>query len=95
MRGEDAWHRHNRRDRQTAKGIVEAAKQGHPVPEAVVAAAKDLLTAHHGTDRATVMTWTATDQVLKDLIRSMTNLNSGTPNQPNFSSWGKGGKAFG
>ena len=98
---EDAWHRNNRRLRQVAKGLIEAAKQGLDIPPETVEAAKQLLAAHHGTDKQTMSAWEAQRQ-MQSMMEEMNNLNyllTGTrrtaPHHFGKTSWGKGGNPNG
>ena len=92
-----AWHRNQRRNRQSAKGIVETEKLGLEIPPAAVAAAKQLLAAHHGTDKATMQTWDAQRQ-MQHMMENISSLNymltgnhRAAPNQNGMTPWGKGG----
>ena len=99
-RKEEAWHRNNRRSRQTAKGIIEADKLGLEVPQEAVAAAKRVLVEHDSTDADTMLSWFAQqkmeNRLMKNLMNSMINGNhQATPNQQGMMPWGKGGNPGG
>ena len=90
---EEAWHRNNRRSRQTAKGIVEADKLGLAVPEEAVVAAKRLLAERHSTDADTMLSWSAQrkmeNRLMQNLMNSINGNHQAMPSQQGLMPWGK------